>query len=95
MNIVRRTIAIDAATDERLRAMAAERGQDEAAVLAEAVALLDSVVDIGEPDIEEDRRRLDAFRQSGQAIPLHEVKAWVESWGTDRELPRPKPRPIG
>jgi len=58
MNIVRRTIAIDAATDERLCAMAAERGQDEAASLAEALALLDSVVDSGEPDIGEDRRRL-------------------------------------
>lgn len=54
MNIVRRTIAIDAATDERLCAMAAERGQDEAASLAEALAVVDS----GEPDIGEDRRRL-------------------------------------
>jgi hypothetical protein len=41
MNIVRRTLDID--TDARLREMADERGQDVAAVLAEAVALLDSV----------------------------------------------------
>ncbi|AXK81270.1 hypothetical protein DW352_12555 [Pseudolabrys taiwanensis] len=94
MNIVRRTISIDAATDERLRALATERGQDEAALLAEAVALLESVVDIDGPDIEEDRRRLDAFKRSREAIPLHEAKAWVESWGTDHELPRPKPRRI-
>jgi hypothetical protein len=40
--------------------LAAERGQGEAAVLAEAVALLDSVVDIAGPDVAEDRRRLDA-----------------------------------
>jgi hypothetical protein len=64
-------------------------------VLAEAVALLDSVVGIGNPDIEEDRRRLRAFRHSGEAIPLHQVKAWVESWGTDNELPRPEPQRIG
>jgi hypothetical protein len=56
MNLIRRNIAFDAAADARLRELAAERGQDEAAVLAQAVALLDSVVDIGNPDIAEVRR---------------------------------------
>ena len=59
MNVIRRTLDIDAGTDARLREMADERGQDVAAVLAEAVALLDSVVDISGPDIGEDRRRQD------------------------------------
>jgi predicted transcriptional regulator len=95
MNIIRRTLDIDVATDARLRELAAERGQDVAAVLAEAVALLDSVVDIVEPNIAEDRRRLDDFRRARQAVPLHQVKAWVESWGTDNELPRPLPQRIG
>lgn len=90
MNLIRRSISLDPATDARLRELAAERGQDEAAVLAEAVALLDSVVDIGNPDIAEDRRRLENFRRTREAIPLHDVKAWVESWGTDKELPPPK-----
>jgi predicted transcriptional regulator len=95
MNFVRRTVEMDSDTDARLRELAAERGQDVSAVLAEAVALLDSVVDISNPDIEEDRRRLRAFRHSSEAIPLHQVKAWVESWGTDNELPRPEPQRIG
>lgn len=95
MNLIRRNIALDPATDARLRELAAERGQDEAAVLAEAVALLDSVVDIGNPDIAEDRRRLDAFNRTPEAVPLDSVKAWVESWGTDNELPRPKPERLG
>jgi predicted transcriptional regulator len=95
MNLIRRTIDLDATTDERLRSLAAERGQDEAAVLADAIALLDSIVEIDAPDIAEDRRRLDQFRQSPEAVPLAEVKAWVESWGTDTELPPPSPRRIG
>ena len=95
MNIVRRTLDIDADTDARLLEMAEERGQDVAAVLAEAVALLDSVVDITGPDVGEDRRRLDAFRQTCAAVPLDEVKAWVASWGSTNELPRPAPRKIG
>jgi predicted transcriptional regulator len=90
MNIIRRTLDIDADTDARLRAMADERGQDVAAVLAEAVALLDSVIDIGE-----DRRRLDAFKRTRAAVPLDEVKSWVVSWGSANELPRPAPRKIG
>jgi predicted transcriptional regulator len=95
MNLIRRNIALDPATDARLRELAAERGEDEAAVLAEAVALLDSVVDIDNPDIAQDRRRLESFKRTREAIPLHDVKAWVESWGTDRELPRPKPQRLG
>jgi predicted transcriptional regulator len=94
MNIIRRALDIDADTDARLRELAAERGQDEAAVLAEAVALLDSVVDIGSPDIEEDRRRLREFQRTREAIPWDDVKAWMLSWGTPQELPAPKPRKL-
>jgi hypothetical protein len=95
MNIIRRTLDIDTGTDARLREMADERGQDVAAVLAEAVALLDSVVDIAGPDVGEDRRRLDAFKQIRAAVPLDDVKNWVASWGSANELPRPAPRKIG
>lgn len=91
MNIIRRTLDID--TDARLREMASGRGQDVTAVLAEAVALLDSVVDIAGPDIAEDRRRLDAFKQTRAAVSLDDVKDWVASWGSTNELPRPAPLP--
>jgi predicted transcriptional regulator len=95
MNMIRRTLDIDADTDARLRQLAVERGQDVAAVLAEAVALLDSVVDIAGPDLAEDRRRLDEFKRTRQAVPLDEIKAWVASWGSGNELPPPQPRKIG
>jgi predicted transcriptional regulator len=95
MNLIRRTLDIDSDTDARLQAMADERGQEVAAVLAEAVALLDSVVDIAGPDIIEDRRRLDAFNETRMAVPLGDVKNWVASWGSANELPRPVPRKIG
>jgi len=95
MNLVNRTLEIDVETDARLREMAKERGQDVAAVLAEAVALLDSVVDLAGPDISEDRRRYDDFRRTRLAVPLDDVKAWVSSWGSENELPRPQPRKVG
>ena len=92
MNLIRRTIELDAETDARLRQLATERGQAEGAVLAEAVALLDSIVDIGGPDLDEDRRRLAEFRRTREAVPLSEIKAWVKSWDKPGELPRPRPR---
>jgi hypothetical protein len=95
MNIIRRTLEIDAGTDARLTEMAAKRGQDVAAVLAEAVALLDSVVEPAAPDIAEDRRRLDEFLLSREAVPLADAKAWVASWDTSEELPRPSPHKVG
>jgi predicted transcriptional regulator len=95
MNLVNRTLEIDAETDARLREMAKERGQDVAAVLAEAVALLDSVVDLAGPDVSEDRRRYDDFQRTRLAVPLDDVKAWVSSWGSENELPRPQPRKVG
>ncbi|QUS38939.1 hypothetical protein RPMA_08965 [Tardiphaga alba] len=92
MNTIRRSFDIDPDTDARLRVMAAERGQDESAVLAEALALLDSVIDLDGPDLAEDVRRLEQFRADGLAVPLDDVKAWVESWDTPDELPAPIPR---
>jgi predicted transcriptional regulator len=95
MKLVRRTLESDADTDGRLREMATERGQEVAAVLAEAVALLDSVDNLTGPDIGEDRRRYDDFKGNRLAVPLDDVKAWVSSWGSANELPRPQPRKVG
>ena len=95
MNLIRRTLEIDAKTDSRLTEIAAERGQDVATVLADVVALLDSFVNLADPDVAEDRRRLDAYIATGQAVPLDDVKAWVASWDAPDELPRPSPSKIG
>lgn len=47
------------------------------------------------PNIGEDRRRLDEFKRTRLAVPLDDVKAWVASWDTPYESPRPQPRKIG
>jgi predicted transcriptional regulator len=33
-----------------------------------------------------------AAAERGDLIPHEEVRAWVESWGSAHELPRPRPR---
>ncbi|WP_245471493.1 hypothetical protein [Bradyrhizobium genosp. SA-3] len=56
--------------------------------------MLDSVVDLSHPDIEEDRKRYDEYKRTGLAVSLDDVKTWVASWGSVDELPRPQPRKI-
>lgn len=92
MSTVRRVLELDPATDARLDALAAEEGKDVATVVADAVRLLDSVVDIDLSDLDEDRKRLQAFFQTGEAVPKNEAKAWIKSWGSEEELPPPRPR---
>jgi predicted transcriptional regulator len=94
MSTVRRTLDLDPETNSRLDTLAAERGQDAAAVVADAVELLDTVLDLKGPDLEEDRRRLREFERNREAIPFQEVMAWVQSWGTANELAPPHPRNI-
>ena len=95
MNTVRRILDLDPMTDARLRELAAERGQEASTIIAQAISLLDSVIDVEGPDVDEDLRRLREFERTGEAVPGQEVMAWVESWGTANELPQPKPRKIG
>lgn len=94
MNVIRRTFEIDTDTDTRLAEIAVERGQDVAAVLADAVALLDSTIDVVGPDVAEDERRLADFLATGEAVPLDDIKAWVASWDTADERPPPPTRKI-
>jgi hypothetical protein len=44
------------------------------------------------PDIDEDRRRHDDFKRDQLAVPLDDVKAWIASWDSADEIPRPQPR---
>jgi predicted transcriptional regulator len=94
MGNVRLVLELDEETDARIKDLAARKGQDAAAVVADAVELLDSVIDMDGPDIEEDLRRLEEFDRTGLAVPGDEVHAWIDSWGTPNELPRPQPRKV-
>jgi predicted transcriptional regulator len=92
MSTVRRILDLDPETDARIETLAARKGQDAASVVADAMELLDSMMDV--PDVQEDIRRLEEFERTGIAIPGAEVKAWIDSWGTANELPRPQPRKV-
>ncbi len=45
-------------------------------------------------DVTEDLAALADFEKTGMGVPWDEVRAWMKSWGTANELPRPAPRKI-
>lgn len=97
-------IEVDAETAELLNAQAEARGISVSDLVAELVGDdllmapdLEAMRAAGEgrwvdDTLAEDVRRLAQFKQDGLAVPLDEVKAWVESWDTPNELPSPTPR---
>jgi predicted transcriptional regulator len=91
MKRVQRTLELDAETDERLTALAKQRGMNVSAVVTDALALYGLGDDL---DLEEDLRRLREFEQTRMGVPHEEVKAWVDSWGAPDELPPPVPRKL-
>jgi predicted transcriptional regulator len=95
MTTIRRTIDLDAATDSRLCALAARRGQDVSHLIADSIELMESAFVVEGPDVAEDERRLAEFFRTKKAISFDEMKAWTDSWGSEAELPRPTVRKIG
>jgi inosine-uridine nucleoside N-ribohydrolase len=45
---------------------------------ADAVELLDSIIEMGGPNADEDIRRLEEFERTGIAVPGAEVNAWID-----------------
>jgi hypothetical protein len=102
-----RTIEVDETTAARLADAAAEEGLTVPELLAELAAALAGeepeeiarMRHAGEglwspEETAETDRRLAAFERTRQGAPWEEVKAWMESWGTDNELSPPKPRRV-
>ncbi len=99
-------IEIDAETAEQLNAQAEARGISVSDLVAELAGSdlllapdLEAMRAAGEGPwsaeaLAEDARRLEQFEKDRLAVPLDEVKAWVESWDTPNELPPPTPRKV-
>lgn len=103
MNIKTRTIEVDVATAKTLETRAAEFGVSVAEFVADLVANDDLSSELeamrregrgpwAPSVLAEDVRRYEEYERTGMGIPLEDVEAWVNSWGTARELPMPKPR---
>ena len=84
-----RSVRIPAAYIERLDAIAQQRGCTRSELLGEALA---AYFDVQEWQLKAIQKAIDEADAGGPFIPHEEVEAWVRSWGTPNELPRPRPR---
>ena len=80
------TVRLDRSVKERLEAMASTAKRSKSYLAAEAIEEYLSVQEWQIAGIEEAIQSMDA----GKGIPHEKVSAWVKSWGTDNELPKPK-----
>jgi hypothetical protein len=106
MNAKVRKIEVDIETADLLEARAAALGISVSALLAEIAGgeplLPPDLAEMrakGEGPwsaeaMEQDARRLAEFERTRIGVPWDDVKAWMESWGTPNELPRPMPRKL-
>lgn len=105
MNQKMRTIEVDSATAALLESRAEELGKSVADIVADLVK--DDELPSGLAEMKrngqgpwspgalaEDARRYEEFERTGVGVPWEEVEAWVKSWGSPNELPRPKSRKL-
>jgi predicted transcriptional regulator len=79
------TIRIDRTISDRLDALAGRRGCSKAALATEAIEDYLAAQDRQIGGVRQALRSLD----DGRGIPHGKVVAWVTSWGTGNELPKP------
>ena len=78
------------ALKKKLQALAKDVDRSEAYIVAQAIA---GYVEITEQQVKEMRLRLAKAEAGEPGVPHNAVEKWVRSFGTDRELPMPKPKP--
>ncbi len=77
-----RTIEIDAATADELKARASQRGVSVGQMVAELIALDDASVPVDAADIAELDRQWAEIEAGAPTVPHEKVARWLETWGT-------------
>ena len=89
-DVISLTVEIPQELRAILADLARETNRSESELAEEAIA---SFVDNNAAQIAEIRKALEEAQSGAPGIPHAEVERWVKSWGTDHELPRPRPKP--
>jgi predicted transcriptional regulator len=79
------TVRLNDRTKGVLEQIAAHEKRTKSFVASQAIA---NFIDIYEAQVRSIERAI-ASADAGQFVAHEDVKAWVESWGTENELPRP------
>ena len=80
------TVRLKPEVSEKLAALARDMKRSKAYLASEAIA---SYVDLNAWQVTHITEALEEDASDAAGVPHEEVVAWMESWGTDDELPRP------
>ena len=83
------TVRLTPELSEKLDALARDAKRSKSYLASEAIA---AYVEINAWQVARIKEALDEVRSGAPGVPHAEVVRWMESWGTDHELPRPEPK---
>ena len=83
------TVRLKPEVSERLDALARDTKRSKSYLASEAI---ESYVNLNEWQVAHIKAALAEDEQGGPGVPHADVAAWMDSWGTDHELPRPEPK---
>jgi len=83
------TIRLTPEISDRLKALARDTRRSKSYLASEAI---EAYVDLNAWRVERIKEALEEAKSGAPGVPHEEVVKWVESWNTDRELPRPTAR---
>jgi RHH-type transcriptional regulator, rel operon repressor / antitoxin RelB len=82
------TVRVDATAKKRLEKLAKSTGRSRSFLAAEAI---NEYLDVNEWQVAGVKRAIEEADR-GELIPHDQVRAWVDSWGGNNELPLPRKR---
>ena len=83
------TVRLKPEVRERLDALARDTKRGTSNLASEAI---ETYVNLNGWQVAHIKAALAEDEAGGPAVPHEEVMQWIQSWGTDRELPRPQPK---
>ena len=83
------TVRLTPELSDKLDALARDAKRSKSYLASEAIA---AYVEINAWQVARIKEALDEARSGAPGVSHAEVVRWMESWGTDHELPRPEPK---
>ena len=82
------TVRLTPEVRDKLDALARDTRRSKSYLASEAI---ESFVNLNAWQVAHIKEALAEDEEGGPGVPHEEVMRWVESWGTDHELPQPEP----
>jgi predicted transcriptional regulator len=82
------TLEVPEDISDQLERLAQSTQRSPSNLAAEALA---AYLDVNEWQVEHIKKALEEAKSGAPGISHERIKAWVRSWGTDKELPKPEP----